>query len=149
MVEARWRLVRGVPSAEPDPAVLDDATLPSMEIAAPGPVGHLVAGSELEPADPDTVDDSDWWLVAMVTVERSGVVDFEGLTPPGAVFVDRVHVADVESMFLPVRCPMTAGTHEIAIWSGSLRTWLSRRRLADVGVPRWSRRRECVGREHL
>ncbi|MBE7193474.1 glycoside hydrolase family 2 protein [Gordonia polyisoprenivorans] len=147
MVEARWRLVRGVPSAEPDPAVLDDATLPSMEIAAPGPVGHLVAGSELEAADPDTVDDSDWWLVAMVTVERSGVVDFQGLTPPGAVFVDRVRVADVESMFLPVRCPMTAGTHEIAIWSGSLRTWLSRRRprgrwrstLVSAQGMRWAR----------
>ncbi|QTI70565.1 hypothetical protein [Gordonia polyisoprenivorans] len=128
MVEARWRLVRCAPTADPNPGVLDDEMSSSIEVTAPGPVAHMVAGTFLEPTGPDTVDDLDWWLVADVVVEAPVVLDCAGLTPPGAVFVDREHAADVESMFLPVRVTVPVGVHEIAIWSGSLRKWLSRRR---------------------
>ncbi|MGV9480986.1 hypothetical protein [Gordonia aichiensis] len=91
-------------------------------------IADVVAGTEAEPDTPDGYDAADWWLVATTTCAAEAVLDFSGVSWPAQVFIDGSRVADATSMFLPIRCPLDSGTHEVAVRCGSLTAWLSRRR---------------------
>lgn len=132
-----WELLRAQPDEFTDPVTVpwDRAT----SVAAPAPIGALGAH--------DDIDAYDWWLRARLDLAAPTTLTFHGLTSPGTVFLNGNEVAEVESMFLPVRVDCNAGTHEVVLRFASLRRWLRTRRprgrwrstlIADQGL-RWLR----------
>lgn len=124
---ARWRLVRASPGIGANRKLIGEQSEGSIDVASPRPVASLIADSPIEVSGVTEVDNHDWWFISTVHLAEPAVLLCEGLTPPGAILIDGKCRVEVESMFLPVQCEVACGTHEIAIWCGSLSAALSRR----------------------
>jgi beta-mannosidase len=81
-----------------------------------------------DPAPTGLGDDSDF--VARTTVEApaDGELVFDGLATLCSVVVDGVVVAESESMWVPVRVPVTAGSHVVEVRGEALTPRLAERR---------------------
>ncbi len=115
-----WQLLQTRPGQYAAPGDLADQWTDAPTVSVPCPV------SLSEATD---VDDFDWWQRCAFDASEHTTIEFQGgLTFPATVFVDGEPVADVTSMFLPVRVEVECGRHEICVRFGSLNDWLTRRR---------------------
>jgi len=114
-----WQLLRTRPGQFAAPNELADQWADAADLTVPHPVSLSEATN---------ADDFDWWQRCAFDAREPAVIDFQGLTFPATVFVDGERVADVTSMFLPVRVEVEPGRHEICVYFGSLTAWLKPRR---------------------
>jgi beta-mannosidase len=115
-----WQFVRCAPDAYSHPDELGECWCDAAEVAVPASLA--AASGTAEP------DDYDWWLRCRFEADEPTSVVFRGLTFPAQVFLDGAHVADCESMFLPVAIECGPGSHELTVRCGSLNAWLRTRR---------------------
>ncbi|MDH6242415.1 hypothetical protein [Mycobacterium sp. OTB74] len=139
---SQWRVVRSLPGAYSRPDELEDQWESAAVLDVPAPVA-TIAGTEAG----EDIDDFDWWHHCYVETDEPVCIEFQGLTFPASVFVDGSLVAECESMFLPVRCELESGRHEICVYFRSLNAWLRTRRprgrwrssLVSAAGMRWAR----------
>ncbi|MGI8623151.1 MAG: glycoside hydrolase family 2 protein, partial [Solirubrobacteraceae bacterium] len=89
-------------------------------------------------------DEHDWWFRAPVDAPVDGELVFEGLATLAEVLVDGEPVARSETMWLPVRAPLAAGTHEVRVVCRALAP-----RLAERRRPRARWRQQVAGDGNL
>lgn len=133
-----WQLLQTRPGQYAAPGDLADQWTDASTVSVPCPVSL---------SESTAVDDFDWWQRCAFDASEHTTIEFQGLTFPATVFVDGERIADVTSMFLPVRVEVECGEHEICVRFGSLNDWLKRRRprgrwrsslVASQGL-RWAR----------
>ncbi len=111
------------------------------EAAACSPGGAPI---QWRPGETGLGDDRDWWFRATVELPADGRLTFEGLATLAEVRVDGRLLASTESMWLPVRVPVSAGAHEIAVVCRALAPRLAQRR-----TPRARWRQQVAGDGNL
>jgi beta-mannosidase len=93
-------------------------------------------------------DDTDFATRTTLTAPSDGELVFDGLATLCTVLVDGAVVAESESMWVPVRVPVTAGEHEVEVRCAALTPRLAERRkprarwrqkVASDGNLRWFR----------
>ncbi|MEU5841538.1 glycoside hydrolase family 2 protein [Rhodococcus sp. NPDC047139] len=130
--EARWRCLRVEPGSVNHPGELSDEG-PWLPVRIPGTVAGAIRDADgAAAARASSPDADDWWFVTDVAVSGHGPwrLSFDGLATLADVWVDGIHVASSESMFVPLtvvldRLPPTV---RIAVRCASLDAALRRRR---------------------
>lgn len=117
---SHWHVVRSSPGAHTHPNELAPLWESGLALDVPQPVATI--------ATVDDFDDYDWWHRATIEADKPVCIEFLGLTFPATVFVDGSPAAECESMFLPVRVELSAGSHEVCVVFRSMNAWLRTRR---------------------
>ncbi|WP_241383836.1 glycosyl hydrolase 2 galactose-binding domain-containing protein [Rhodococcus sp. CH91] len=130
--DARWRCVRVDPASvdHPDGLPGDEHWLP---VRIPGTAAGAIRDAEgAAAARASSPDGGDWWFVTDVDVSGCGPwrLTFDGLATLAHVWVNGVHVASSESMFVPSTVVLDSlpPTARIAIRCASLDSALRQRR---------------------
>jgi len=113
---AAWEYAPCAPGSLVSPADLDDAGLDWIPAQVPGTVASAYRSAGR--AVPESPDGTDWWLRASVDGSSGdATLEMDGLATLAEVWVDGALVATSESMFVPLRVPVSGrpGPVEVAI----------------------------------
>jgi len=80
------------------------------------------------PAPAGAGDDVEFRTVTTLTAPADGALVFDGIATLATVYVDGTAVAESESMWVPVRVPVSAGEHTVEVVCHPLTPRLAERR---------------------
>ncbi len=111
-----WRLIASAPNAwaRPSDVSTDAKTIPAR---VPGTVAAALRDQgRFDPADPEELDDRDWWFTTAIEGRGRKTLRFEGLATIADIYVDDARVAQSTGMFDPVEVDIDlAGSARVSI----------------------------------